>query len=176
MQVKVKVKIDLKPLEKYFHVLTSPGQKGFEQVMIKWIVRYKKYAMAQYNRNSSGGGAWPPLKEPIRKRVKKRSRLILRDSDTMRATLEPIPTLERYPKPGIGTKRLPRGVVIGFEGGGKHPYSKLSIAKLATVHHLGRGKVPVRTILVDPAETVKRGMVRDLKDVANSIKRNLGMK
>lgn len=173
--VKVNVKIDLKPLEKYIKILTTSGQTGFDQIMIKWVVRYKKYALAQFNQNSKGGGIWPPLKLPIRKHVKKRSRQILRDSDTLRRTLDPVPTLDKNPRPGIVTNRQSKGVVIGFGGGGSHPYAKLSVARLAIVHHLGLGRVPVRSILISPTEEIKRRMVQDVKDVANKTKRDQGL-
>ena len=172
--VKIKVKIDLKPLEKYVKILTTSGQAGFDEVMVRWIVRYKKHALAQYRRNSGGGGDWPPLKPPIRKRERKRSRMILRDSDTMIGMLEPVPTLDRSPRPGIQTLRRAKGVSIGF-GGGRHPYSKLSLGNLASVHHLGRGRVPVRTILIDPTEEMKKGMAADVRNVANRIKREQGL-
>jgi hypothetical protein len=172
----VKLKIDLKPLERYVNVLTKTGQSGFNEVMIKWIVRYKKFALARYNRNSRGGGDWPPLSPKTKKRIKKRSRAILKDSNTLVSTLDPIPTLDKYPKPGIVTINHYRGITIGFGGGGAHPLSRLSIGRLATVHHLGLGRVPVRTILVDPTQEIKNRMANDVRDVANKTKRLLGMK
>ena len=175
LDVKVKVAIDFRSLQKYVNILTQAGQSGYDEIMIKWIVRYKKYALAQFNKNSAGGGAWPPLKPPIRKRVHKGSKRILRDSDTLRATLDPIPTLDRFPAPGMQTIRRYKTVTIGFGGGPKHPFSKLSIARLAVVHHLGLGRVPVREILVEPTEEIKQRMVKDVKDVANKYKRELGL-
>jgi hypothetical protein len=174
-EARVKIRIDLKPLERYVKILTTPGQKGFDDVLIRWIVRYKKYALAQFRKNSAGGGEWPPLKEPIRKRVKKRSKRILIDSETLVHTLDPIPTLDKFPSPGIQTIRRGFGVTIGFGGGAKHPFSKLSIARLSEVHHLGLGRVPVRTILVEPTEEIKKRMANDVRDVANKCKRDLGM-
>ena len=152
------------------------GQKGFDEIMIKWLVRYKKFAKAQFNINSKGGGIWTPLKSSTKKRVKKRSRLILRDSETLSQTLEPVPTLDKYPKPGIMTIRRKVSVTIAFGGTGKHPYSKLSIGRLAEVHHQGLGRVPSRMILVKPSDVVKRGMVKDVKAVATATKKRLGMK
>lgn len=176
MSVRVRVKVDLSQLTKYVDILTKAGNSGWNQIMIKWIVRYKKFAQAQFNLNSSGGGAWPPLKLPIRKRVKKRSRQILRDSDTLKATLDPIPTLDHNPAPGILTTRFGNSLRIQFGGAAKHPYSRLTVARLATVHHLGLGNVPKREILIEPTEEIQKRCVQDVKDVANKIKRDLGMK
>lgn len=174
---RVRIEVDLKPLERYVKILSTPGtNKGYDEILIKWIVRYKKYALMMFNRNSSGGGAWPPLKEPIRKRVHPRSRKILRDSDTLRATLEPIASLARFPKPGISTYKTSHGVSIGFGGGGRHPYSKMSIASLALVHHLGLGRVPEREILIPVTEELKSRMLKDAVEIANKLKRDLRIK
>lgn len=175
LSVSVKVRIDLKPLERYVKILSTPGQRGFDDVMVRWIVRYKKYALAQYRRNSKGGGEWPRLKEPIRKRVRKRSKMILRDSDSLMSTLEPVATLDKFPSPGMQTIRRGYGVTIGFGGGPRHPFSKLSIARIGEIHHLGLGRVPARIILVEPTEEIKKRMANDVRDVANKLKRDMGM-
>lgn len=170
-----KLKIDLRSLDKLVRELSVSGRAAHDELLIRWIVRYKKYAKAEYNRNSRGGGLWPPLKKNTRKRVKKRSRLILKDSDTLSKTLDPIPTLNKTPSPGIRTRRTNRGVVISFGGSGRHPYSKLSIAKLATVHHLGLGRVPRRTILVPVTDVIMKRMQTDVVSIVNKTKRKLGM-
>lgn len=175
LNAKVDVKIDLKPLEKYVEILSQEGKSGHNQLMIKWLVRYKKFAKAQFNKNSKGGGSWPPLRPRTRKRVKKRSRAILKDSETLVHTLEPIPTLDRNPVPGIITTRTRKGIAISFGGAGRHPYSKLSIARLAKVHHLGLGRVPKRAILVAPTDEVKRLMVNDVRTTARDVKKRLGL-
>jgi len=175
MSVKVIVAVDLKPLERYVKLLSVSGQIGWDQVMIRWLVRYKKFAKARFNANSAGGGAWPPLKPNTRKRVRKRSRAILKDSDVLSHTLDPIPTLARYPMAGIATYTRRNGVTITFGGTGKHPYSKLSVARLAKVHHLGLGRVPTREILISPSDEIKRFMVNDLRQVANETKRFAGL-
>jgi len=173
MNVKVRLKIDLKPLERYINILSKAGQEGWNQIMIKWVVRYKKFAQAQFRKNSSGGGIWPPLKEPIRKRVKKRSHKILIDSETLVSMLDPIPTLDKNPRPGLLTTRFKNSVRIGFGGSGKHPYFNGSVARLATIHHAGIGNVPSRPILIDPTDELTRQMANDVRTVANQIKRNL---
>jgi hypothetical protein len=176
MEVSVKIRVDLKPLDQFLQRLTTPGRDGYDEVMLRWLIRYKKYAKAQFNKNSRGGGLWPSLKKSTRKRVRKRSRLILRDSDTISKTLDPIPTLDRNPSPGILTIRTPRGLKVLFGGGGKHPFSKLSIAKLCEVHHLGRGNNPSRIILIPASSEVKRRMKLDVQNVIKKTKQSLGMR
>lgn len=174
-RVRVKVEADLRQLKKLLTSVSKKGQPGHDQILIRWIVRYKKFAKARFNQNSRGGGDWPPLKPGTRKRVKKRSRAILKDSETLSQTLTPIPTLDRNPMPGILTTQIRNGVVISFGGSGKHPYSKLSVARLATVHHLGQGRVPVRRILIEPSEKVKRLMINDVKAVIKTEKQRVGL-
>lgn len=172
----VKVSVDLRPLERYVNILATPGQKGFDEVLIRWIVRYKKSMLARYRRNSRGGGDWAPLKEPIRKRVRKKSRLILRDSDTLINALTPVRSLSPNPAPGAYTKRTSKGVHLGFGRGSRHPYAKHTIGKLAEIHHYGGPKLPARTLLIAPNSKMLRSMQQDVRDVANEIKRRLGLK
>jgi len=176
MDIEVKLSVNLKPLEQYIELLTKPGKPGHNEILLRWLIRYKKFAKAQFNKNSRGGGIWPPLKKKTKKRVKKRSRRILWDSETLSHTVDPIPTLDKNPAPGILTIRTTKGLTIAFGGGGRHPYSKLSIARLATVHSLGLGNNPVRVILVPPTEEIKRRMVDDVRNVARETKRLLGLK
>jgi len=172
-KISTRLTLDLKPLAKYLEILSKGG--GFDQVLVKWIVRYKKANQAQFRKNSSGGGMWPPLKKPIRKHVKKRSSRILWDSLTLYGAMAPVPTLERSPTKGLQTIRLKKGVRIQLGGGGKHPYAKLAVGELLKIHHLGRGNVPRRAVLTEPTVKIERGMIQDVKTVANATKKMLGM-
>ena len=174
-EVTAKVRTNLRPLQKYLKLLSVGGQSAHNEVLLRWLVRYKKRMQTRFNVNARGGGAWPRLKTPIRKRVKKRSRQILIDSGTIREAMEPVPNLKRFPRPGAETKRIRGGISVGFGGGALHPFSKMTIAKLIFIHHKGRGNVPVRRIILPPDASIQRLMVQDLKDVANATKRRLGM-
>jgi len=171
----VSIKFDFKPLERYLRELSMSHTAGHNEILIRWIVRYKKFAKARFNANSKGGGMWPALSKRTKKQARKKSRQILKDSDTLSHTLDPIPTLDMHPRPGIQTLQTINGVEIAFGGGGSHPFSKLSVSTLAETHQLGKGNNPTRVILLPASVTVAEGMKRDVLTVQAKLKRKLGM-
>lgn len=75
---------------------------------------------------------------------------------------------------GNGTKAIRGGIVFQFSDathpkrGGKG--KPMTIARLATIHHFGQGRVPRRTILVDPPEETKKLIRRSLADACQRIR------
>lgn len=163
----------LKGLMSDFHGLSGEGRK---EVYVRWIVRYKKFLQTRYRKASSGGGSWPPLSPKTKKRVKKRSRLILIDSKTLFDALRPLKTLARNPAPGAFTKIGRKSVLVGYGSSAKHPTAKMTIHSLALIHQQGRGRVPKRPIIVKPTTDVQKGFQRDVKTVINLIKRRRRMR
>ena len=159
------VRVNIRPLERLADKIRR-GSGPLREVYLQWAVRYRAYAHRRFGRLSRGGGDWPPLAESTKRRRRKarrghkgpRSFATHIDTGTLRGALDP-----NIENPGSLRRLLRKGVRVGYGGGARHPKAKrLTIAKLAEIHHKGLGRVPRRRIIVKPdANTVQR-MKRDL--------------
>lgn len=85
---------------------------------------------------------------------------ILRDTNTLFTVLTPV----LLGKPGQLQQGIAGGIRVGFGGPATHPKANgLSIADIAEAHQLGRGNLPVRRIIVEPASAVVAAMADDMR-------------
>jgi hypothetical protein len=164
------VRLNLKPLERLANKIRR-GHGPLRDVYIQWAGRYQSFVRLRFAKESRGGGSWPNLAESTKKaraRRRKRARgrqqssprrfAILRDTDTLYNALDP-----GMHYPGSLRRLLRDGVRVGYGGGARHPSStRLTIARLAEIHHLGLGRVPKRKIIVKPDRKTYLGMIADL--------------
>ncbi len=185
---RVKVLLDLRGLERYRKEvrrgLRSLSPSPMRDVLKKWAFRYRGAMRQRYDRFSKGGGDWKPLKESTKKarrhgkggRSRRGSKAyakakasgggkisILRDTNEMFSVLSPV--FRRLP--GQSEQNVPFGIVVGFEGPGQKTQrdkkkGKATIREVAEFHHLGKGRNPKRTLLVDPDDPLKRKMANDM--------------
>lgn len=107
------------------------------------------------------------------KSLKGRKFAILRDTGTLFAALSPTFTN----KPGSIEENIPGGIRVGY--GGTHSYpkgkgkgkgkSKATIADIASFHQEGKGRLPVRKIIVPPTKPIIDAMENDMQRAINSI-------
>ena len=83
---------------------------------------------------------------------------ILRDTGTLFNTLSP--TLGMA---GQYQQRIPFGIRVGIGGSAKHPSGRATIAEIAGFHQFGGGHLPKREILVEPFESTRVAMTRDME-------------
>lgn len=111
---------------------------------------YRAFVLRRFDNLSRGGGGWRRL-SPSTVAAKK-STAILVDTRLMRLGLAT----------GIGLVRGVEGarfaLTIGFIGKQKRT-RKLTVADLASIHHLGLGRVPERRILASPDRDTRARMV-----------------
>lgn len=125
----------------------------------QWAERYRAFLQHRFVQYSRGGGDWAPLKRK-RKRGKKKSAAILRDTSTLFNVL----SIAFQNNPGQLQKDIPDGVRVGFGGSGLHPGKRaMTVARLAEIHHFGEGNMPERQIIVDPDNDVQRRMASDVE-------------
>jgi hypothetical protein len=162
------VKMNLKPLERLVSKIER-GSGPLRDVYLQWAARYRSYARRRFARAGRGGGVWTPLAEST-KRARNRKRkaarghkgprhhTILRDTDTLFNALDP-----QIEQAGSLRQLLRKGIRVGYGGSSRHPKAtRLTIARLAEIHHRGLGRVPARPIIVKPDKRTLDGMVRDL--------------
>lgn len=121
---------------------------------------YKNFILSRFDKFSRGGGDWRNIKPETAER--KKSSAILVDTRTMRLGLAA----------DIGAVSV-NGLkmTIRIKQRTKHKRAKMSVAKLASIHHFGLGRVPARKILVRPdartnrqiSDKVQRGIKRQMK-------------
>jgi hypothetical protein len=86
---------------------------------------------------------------------------ILRDTDTLFNAISP-------GSPGNEIKDIPNGIRFGFTDA-QHGSDRITIAKLARMHHDGSGRLPRRTILHQPDDATKQGFRNDLNVAAREL-------
>jgi hypothetical protein len=97
---------------------------------------------------------------------------ILRNLGLLFAALSP----EFIRKPGQLQEDIPFGVRVGYGGPGKYPGSKASIADIASFHQEGRGRLPVRKIIVPPDDQTMQKMADDMRRAIDRIIRDSDIK
>ena len=162
MRVIGKLIIDLSGLKKFRRVvaqdLRNSSNGPIRAAMKQWASRYRGFIQSRFIRYSRGGGDWPALKQK-RKRGALAKVAILRDTGTLLTALDP--TFSR--KPGALEKNESFGIRVGYGGPGAHPKAPFTVATLAEIHHLGLGRMPKRTLIVPPSQSVLKGMAGDMQ-------------
>jgi hypothetical protein len=146
----------------------SPVRDAFRQ----WDTRYSAAMRERYDRFSRGQGNWKSLAESTKERRRHGKGAlaraetsgggqvsILRDTGTLFAVWRPA----LLGVAGKLSKHVPFGIVVGYGGPATHPAGKMTIARLAEIHHTGEGRMPERKLLVPPAEPLKRQMASDME-------------
>jgi hypothetical protein len=143
--------VRLDGFKKYRKAL-QPGSEFWNKFFKRASIRIRSWAQERFDKFSRGGGDWPPLSPRTkRKRGDTSKASILRDTNTLFRVLTPV----FIKSPGAVEDIDKDGVKIGFGGPSKHPNARvLTIGQLAAIHHFGRGRVPVRKLLVEPPKNI----------------------
>ncbi len=141
----------------------SPIRDAFKQ----WAFRYRGAMRERYDRFSKGGGNWKGLSASTKKqrRGEGERASILRDTGTLFMVFSP--TFKHLA--GQYEKNVPFGIVVGYGGPGRHPEGKMTVAKLAGIHHEGLGNNPKRKLLINPSDRLKRQMAGDMERAITKI-------
>jgi hypothetical protein len=134
----------------------NPDSGPVVSALATWARIYRAFVLARFDKFSVGGGDWKKLSPGTI--AGKKSSAILVDTRLMRLGLgSGIGIVKRYGKSVLH-------VTMGFTNRSKHPGTDLTIADLASIHHLGRG-VPKRSILVGPDKATAQKMGQVIVDV-----------
>lgn len=158
------VVLNLKPLQTFTAMVrndSGPIQKGFKQ----WGEVYRSFIWERFDTYSKGGGDWKPLSPKTIARRRKGSgsglvAAILVDLAIMKNALAP-----NLIKPGRFDEKIKGGIRVGYGGPDKHKGSTFTIARLARMHHEGKGRLPKREIIVEPDHKTVVKMI-DVMEVA----------
>lgn len=166
MEITAVVKIDLKGLKKFKHILDADmagsGNGPVADAFKQWAARYRGFVQRRFNDYSKGSGDWPPLAESTIKarRGKGIKVAILRDTSTLFAALAPV----FAGAPGALERRIPFGIRVGYGGPHGHPSGgRATIADIAKFHNDGAGNLPERKIIVPPAKWHLDRMAADMR-------------
>ena len=151
--------MNLEPLSKLRRAWVSGlsgGSGAMREALEKASGIYLQSMYERFNRYSSGGGDWAPLKQSTISR--KGHDAILIDTYTLRNTLDP--------RSRVSSGLISAGTAgyrIGIPDGVPHPRSKLSVSQLASVHQQGLGRVPARKIIVEASWITRHQMVKAME-------------
>lgn len=173
-------------LVKQLDGMSGTGSQAMAELRTRWAARYSASMRRRFAANSTGAGGWPPLAVSTLKarrtgKAKKRGSVqfgrgkdgktklvfgvkaaILRDTGLL------FNALNIY-SGGNKIDPIDGGIAFGFSD---VPHdTKLSIAKLAAIHHAGTEHIPARPILVAPDLDTQRGMAADVVAFMNRISR-----
>lgn len=120
---------------------------------------YRAFILRRYKSFSKGGGNWPPLAEATVKA--KGSSAILIDTGVMVGALK----IKYDDAPGALQRLFSnrKGIRVGFSRDPHPSAGGLTVADLASIHHLGQGRVPKRTILIQPDDKTIGQMVKAIE-------------
>jgi hypothetical protein len=158
MPVTSKVSLDLRPLKQLRRSVSADLRGGGNgpigrALTKKWPERFFAFQRREFVRNSAGGGKWAPLSPATlgRRRAEGfHGKLILRVTRTIFNALFP-------GRPGNVVRRKGAGVVeMGIGGDDRHPEARMTIARLAQLHHEGGTNLPARVVInpIDAATTL----------------------
>lgn len=177
--LEISVKVNLSGLKRFRaeidRQLGAGSSDGPVNAALKqWAARYRAFLQRRYVRASRGGGIWPPLKHPERrrgsgKRVGKQvdtaagtqkliRAAVLRDTGTLFNVVSPSFT----GAPGQLQKKIPFGVRVGYGGPSRHPKARATVADIASFHQVGAGVLPKREIIVPPDTATLQQMAADM--------------
>ncbi len=163
MVAKAKVTVNLRKLKRFSDVMDrdfrQSGNGPIRKALNQWAFRYRSFSRRRWLDQSKGGGAWPALKPATVARRRKKSDKILIDTATMLGGFTPMFS----GKPGQVQKDIKFGVNVGVGGSAKHPSGQITMGELYKIHHFGLGRVPVRTLVVEPDSKTVDGMVKDMR-------------
>lgn len=154
----IRITIDLGQVIRFKRGMNVKKEKVFGEA----ADRYLKYLHSRFIALSSGGG-WPPLEESTVKRKEQRKkkygtpahpRWILRETNQLLNNIETASTRE-----GFRIGYLNRKIHKGTKDRRK---SRISVSKLAEIHHFGIGQ-KVRPIVVVPNGATLRLMVQAIQ-------------
>ncbi len=171
MELNAKVKVDLKPLEKFADSIhkglqnnSGPIRKAYKQ----WAARYRSFVQERFDRFGKGG-EWQDLAPSTKRRRRGTIFTILRDTSTMFGALDTLFSGQ----PGALEKKIPFGIRVGFGGPGRHKSGgKATIADIARFHQEGVGRLPQRLIIVDPDQRTVDGMAGDMLRAVETLRRD----
>jgi hypothetical protein len=192
------VKLDLSALKRFadsIHRGLSNGSGPILKAMKQWAARYRSFAQERFDVFSKGGGDWPDL-EPSTKRARRKGKSkkikglhgaakktheakmkrgggggtfsILRDKGILFGALDTAFTN----KPGALEESIPFGVRVGYGGSRRHPGGQTTIFDIARFHQEGRGRLPVRRIIVEPDQQTVDAMAGDMLRAINELRRD----
>ncbi len=155
------VVVNLRPLNKLIRAVAQ-ASGPMRKVFIQWGARYRGFVQERFVKFSRGGGDWKPLtKSTLRRRRKGKGRgvdaAILRDTNTLFAALD----TEFTRAPGQLQENIPQGIRVGYGGPSRYPGGTATIADIASFHQEGKGRLPVRKMIVDPSQQVLNAMAKD---------------
>lgn len=158
------VVLNMRPLQTLTALVNEgrgPIEKGFKQ----WGAVYRSFASERFDTYSKGGGNWKPLSPQTIARRRKGSgtglvAAILVDTAILKNALAP-----NLIKPGRFDEKIKGGIRVGYGGPDKHKGSTFTIARLARMHHEGKGRLPKREIIVEPDHKTVVKMI-DVMEVA----------
>ena len=145
MALRAKLKTDLRNLQQLRRD-TLNGTGAVEDAMDDWRTIYAAFTLRRFDVWSRGGGDWPRLKHPGRKKKNKNRILVL--SGFMRAQLAAAVKIVAH---------TARSITFALVDQTSHPEAGMPVDQLMAIHDQGLG-VPRRRILVVPDETALRQM------------------
>jgi len=158
-----------RPLQQFVREVNRNGRE-MNGVFDSWGTAYLAQLSRDFNKNKSGGGSWPAVKEATKKaqfkRKKarkgfkgKRSKAILVDDGFLRGALTPGGRGQEF-------RLIANGIRVGFAQTIHSPKSGITMNELAQIHDQGKGDMPKRQLLNTPS-------TRTLKRFASLLRRGL---
>jgi len=157
---------------------SAPADNPLAKALRQCAALYGAFIRRRFTRYSRGQGDWAPLAEStVRHKQRKTARLrynrgkqisqlrvsILIDTGVLRNAFE-------EGSPAQTTQLIPNGIRWGL-GPAAHR-GRMTIGRLAWIHHTGAGRVPARPILVaEPDESTKRLMMQAMRRAWEEIRR-----
>lgn len=141
------IKIDVEGLKRLRKAIASNPAIG-RAIADAWSTIYRGFTRSRFYKFSRGGGDWPGLKASTlrSRRGSGVGAAILRDTNAMFASLQPelggSGLMQSTPLPGLGFRAV--------LSSGTTYKSGTTLSDVASFHHHGAGRLPVRRILVAP--------------------------
>jgi hypothetical protein len=145
MAIKAKLRTDLRNLQALRRD-TLNGTGAVADAMDDWRRLYSSFTLRRFDVWSRGGGDWPPLRNPRRKKKNRNKILVL--TGFMRARLAAAITVVAH---------TARSITFALIDSTRHPDADMPVDELMAIHDQGLG-LPQRRILVAPDATVLQQM------------------
>lgn len=159
----VSIHVDLSSIDALIDALGNwQGAPEIEQMFEQWAVRYRSFVAQRFIQYSLRGGDWPDITH--------RDGAILRDTGLLFSSLQPI----FVGAPGQLQETLPNGIRVGIGGNAPHVEPRITIGRLAHIHHHGERPVKQREIIVPPDAATTNGMEQDMENALDKLIRRTG--